>query len=252
MLTPTFIVFLTFFGLCVLFATLHRFVVSDVERALLIRYGRSVGELGPGRHWVFGWSVALERFDAREQSLSLATQEITTADPMSIKASAIVRYRITQPDRVRAASALYTSELYIILQLALRDVVARHELEAHLTDRSTTSAELLERVAPEASRLGLEVIDVALLDVIVRGDLKQAMGEPLQARAEARAKLERARGEAAALRHLSNAAKLLENSSGLAQLRLLETLQRTAEGSGNSLVLGVGGGIGLDLLNDKR
>jgi hypothetical protein len=50
------------------------------------------------------------------------------------------------------------------------------------------------------------------------------------------AALERARGETAALRNLANAARPLEGSPALAQLRLLQHLATT---SGNTYVLGV-------------
>ena len=251
MLNDSITIALTLLALLLLAKSLHLFVVQDVERALLIRRGRNAGELSSGVHWIFGWHVAVERFDAREQTLWVAPQEITTGDPMSIKVSATVRYRVADLDRVRRASTQHTADLHVITQLALRETIARHELESLLSDRSVASAQLLEVVVPRARDLGLEVVAAAVLDIVLRGELKQALGESLRARAEARGKLERARGETATLRHLSNTAKLLENNVGLTRLRLLDAVQRSAEGTNNALVLGLGKEMGLDLTSGK-
>ena len=66
------------------------------------------------------------------------------------------------------------------------------------------------------------------------GDLKNVFAQVVNARKEGLASLERARGETAALRHLANAAKLMEGNPELMQLRLLQALK---EGSGNTIVL---------------
>jgi hypothetical protein len=76
---------------------------------------------------------------------------------------------------------------------------------------------------------------------MVGGELKRAFGEVARARAEALAKLERTRGEAAALRKLANAARLFREHEGLAELKRLALAERAAEGGHNTLVLGLEG-----------
>jgi regulator of protease activity HflC (stomatin/prohibitin superfamily) len=228
---------------------LRQVVVADTEFALLIRDGRFERVLRTGRQWVAGFHVLVERHDRREKNLALPLQEITSADPASLKVSASVRWRMVDPERARASSANVLLDLYSLAQVALREAVGRRELEALLADRGAPSADLLAALAGPAQALGLEVTAAAVLDVVVRGELKDALGAAVQARAEARAKLERARGESAVLRHLANVAGLLE--SRLERLRLLEVAQGAAQSSGNSLVLhlgaeGAAGGLGVE------
>ena len=61
----------------------------------------------------------------------------------------------------------------------------------------------------------------------------------LTARKEAQAKQETARGDAAALRTMANAARVLENNPELLRLRYLETLREVGAGHGNTLFIGM-------------
>jgi regulator of protease activity HflC (stomatin/prohibitin superfamily) len=78
-------------------------------------------------------------------------------------------------------------------------------------------------------------------DIMLPGALKSAFQAEITARQEARAELERARGEAAVLRSMANTAQLLEKSPQLIQLKLLQTLAAT---SGNTIVVDAAGQFG--------
>jgi hypothetical protein len=68
------------------------------------------------------------------------------------------------------------------------------------------------------------------------GDLKRIFSQVVKARKEGQAALEKARAETATLRHLANAASLIDRHPTILQLRLLQAVQ---ESSGNTLVLGM-------------
>ncbi|GAA1513823.1 slipin family protein [Kribbella lupini] len=84
-----------------------------------------------------------------------------------------------------------------------------------------------------AVEFGITVLDVAVRDLGVVGELRSALAETAIEKQRGRAALERARGEAAALRSLANSAKLLDDHPALATLRLV---QAAAE-SGATVVL---------------
>ena len=89
------------------------------------------------------------------------------------------------------------------------------------------------------ARVGFELTEAVVQDVMVGGELKRAFGEVARARATALAGLERARGEAAALRKLANAARLFREHEGLERLKVLALAERAAESAHNTLVLGL-------------
>ena len=213
-------------------------VVADYEVGLRVRFGRVAGRLEPGLRLLWPGERA-ELSDLREQSHTVPPQEITTGDKVPVKASVVVTYKVVVPEAARAATASLAADLHRAAQVALRETLARFELEALLASRAEASAAVQALLAAELQRLGLEVVRAVVLDVVVRGDLKTALSEVVKARAEARAKLERARGETAALRSLANAARMLREHGGLYELRALEAAQLAAGSSANTLVLGL-------------
>ena len=80
--------------------------------------------------------------------------------------------------------------------------------------------------------------ELVVRDLMLPGELRHAYAETALARERGRTDLERARGEAAALRSLANTAKLLEENPTLLHLR---TLQVAAE-AGTTLVISPPGG----------
>ncbi len=84
-------------------------------------------------------------------------------------------------------------------------------------------------------QLGVALEQLELKDIVLPSDLKRAQAQVLMARAEGLAALERARGETAALRNLSNAARLCSDNPALLQLRLLQQL---SAGPGHTVVIG--------------
>jgi hypothetical protein len=86
--------------------------------------------------------------------------------------------------------------------------------------------------------IGVELLNVDVRDVMVPSESKRAYAG-IGARREGEAALERARGEQAALRALANAGRLLEESPGLLQLRVIQQLGAS---SGNTIAPGSGTG----------
>ncbi|GAC1639633.1 MAG: hypothetical protein NVS9B14_20910 [Candidatus Acidiferrum sp.] len=97
----------------------------------------------------------------------------------------------------------------------------------------------MELTSSKAQALGLKLISADVKDIMFSGEMKKAFAQVIKAQKDGLAALERARGETAALRHLANAARTLNDNPNLLQLRALQSL---GESSGNTLVLGVPNG----------
>lgn len=130
--------------------------------------------------------------------------------------------------RPGGASADYQGDLYTALQVALRTAAQAHTLDDLLQKRDEISAAVLK----------------AVRDIMLPAPLKRAYAAELEARKEAAAALERARGEQAVLRKLANLAKTVEGNPGLMQLR---TLQAFADSPNVTVSLGAPGGERLGL-----
>lgn len=234
-------IFLTVvFGLAVLGLVLRWglrcITVFDFERGLRYKGGRFLGVLEAGQYWYVPFRTRIDKVDLRPRSLALSGQEVLTSDGVAVKVSLASKYEIVDPDRAVNKAQDYSAMLYLELQMAAREIISKATADEIVEGRDQFAARLLELSAVGAENLGLKLHGVYLKDVMFPGALKQSFAQVVLARKEGQAALERARGETAALRNLANAAKLMEDSPALLQLRLLHSL---AGSSGNTLVLGV-------------
>ena len=217
-----------------------RIVVQEWERVLLYRDGRFEQELGPGRHRRLRWRRRRVRVSVRPRLLTVAGQEVLTADGLSVKASLLVRCRVEDPRRWHERVEDSDAFLYGALQVAVRESIASRTLDELLSARTALASELVAAVAAAATDLGLAVDDVAVRDLMVPAELRRAAAEAATARAQGMAVLERARAEVAATRALVNAAKLVSDHPGLLQLRTLQAVE-----AGRATVVLTTGGVGL-------
>lgn len=93
-----------------------------------------------------------------------------------------------------------------------------------------------ELVDSVAKQFGYELDAVQVRDLMIVGDLKRVFTQVMSAKQEAPACLERARGEAAAIRVMGDAARVYENSPALLQLQFLKTLE--GAGYNKQLIMG--------------
>jgi regulator of protease activity HflC (stomatin/prohibitin superfamily) len=216
------------------------FIVPEGYAGLLYHNGKFAEVLAPGRHVRWGRNFTLNAQDTRKTTLSVPSQEILTADNVSLKFNLAVTHQMTDPSKAAHEAQNWQAELYNSAQLALRTVVSGLAVDALLTQRTAIGAQLVASMQPEGAKVGINVLAVEVKDVIFPADLKRAFAETLKARQEGQAALERARGETAALRNLANAARMLEGNPALINLRLMQSLSAAQHG-GNTLVLGVPG-----------
>ncbi|MCW2606603.1 MAG: hypothetical protein JWO60_1296, partial [Frankiales bacterium] len=132
-----------------------RIVVQEWERVLLYRDGRFVEELGAGAHRRRRWRTRRVRVLLRPTLLTVAGQEVLTADGLAVKVSLLARVRVAQARAHHEAADVPEEFLYAALQVALRDAVAARTLDVLLAERAALGAELAAAVAVEAALLGL-------------------------------------------------------------------------------------------------
>jgi regulator of protease activity HflC (stomatin/prohibitin superfamily) len=214
------------------------FIVPEGYAGLLYQHGKFVTQLGVGRKVRWGRGFTLAHQDLRKAILPITSQEVLTADNVSLKVTLSVSYQVVDPVMALHDAQNWTADLHNQVQLALRTVVGERAVETLVTQRPSVAAELLALVQPPAARFGVQVHAVELKDLMYPAELKRAFAESLKARQEGKAALERARGESAALRNLANAARTLEGNPELLNLRLLQSIT-SAQSAGNTLVLGM-------------
>lgn len=222
----------------------HVFCVSEGWTGLIYRHGLYVRRINAGRHVIWGRGWTMKQVDLRKVSLTVAGQEVLSADNVSLKASLLISCQIADPAKAMHDTQSWQGDLYNAAQLALRAVAGGLAVEALLGSRGELATQLLARVQADAAKIGVTVHAVEVKDLMFPAELKRAFSDVLKAKQEGLAALERARGESAALRNLANAARVLDGNPALMNLRLMQSLSPSHNGGGgNTLVLGVPGGF---------
>ncbi|HEY0639874.1 MAG TPA: slipin family protein [Pseudonocardiaceae bacterium] len=201
--------------------------VLQWQRAVRLHDGVLAGELGPGRHSLRRRET-VTLVDVRARALVLAAQDVPTADGVLVRASVVLRWRVTDATRFTCEVAEPETELHLAAQTALRVAVAARPHTELDTRRAEIADELTAALARATPRLGIEVLAASLRDVVLPAELRRAALAELVAASEGRAALERARGETAAMRSLLNAARLAEEHPALLQLRTLQAASNAA------------------------
>jgi regulator of protease activity HflC (stomatin/prohibitin superfamily) len=211
----------------------RRVVVRQWESGLLFRHGQHVGTLEPGAHRRWQGGHSLLRIDTRPWILTVPLQEVPTADGIAVRISVALAVRVTEPLTFVTSSQSPIEELYLSVQVALRELAAASSIEALVDGRAQHGQQLRERISGEG--VGVSVERAELKDIVVPAEIRRAQAQVLVAKAEGQAALERARSETAALRGLANAARLAAEQPTLLQLRLLQQLDAS---SGHTVVIG--------------
>ncbi|MBI1340903.1 hypothetical protein GC169_11950 [bacterium] len=216
-------------------------VVEEFQLGLLIRKGLIVETLKPGKYSTWLTENRIELYDLRSRSMHTSGQEVLTSDLLPVRVSLIIRYRIVNPRAYRAQSDQPYSRLYEDVQVELRKRVAAQPLETIVTDRGALVDGFVGALADRAQAVGLELEEVMVRDLTLAGPAKHAYADIWKAKKDGEAALERARGEQASLRSLSNAARMLKGNPELMNLRLLQALAGGAGKPAPTVVLGGGG-----------
>src|SRR6202163_702323 len=73
-------------------------IVQEYERGVIFRLGRLVGAKGPGLFYILPYVDRMVRIDLRTVTLEVPPQEVITRDNVSLKVSAVVYFRVVNPE----------------------------------------------------------------------------------------------------------------------------------------------------------
>lgn len=227
---------------------IRQYNIEPYEKALLYKDGSFDKELAPGNYFFWKNSIPLMvyRIDTRQQQLELNGQEILTKDKANLRINFAALYKVT--DIYKAVeNKEYEKQLYTLLQLALRELIATYTLDELLDKREAINPVILKNVASDAAKLGIELISCGIRDIILPGDMKEIINQVLIAEKKAQANIITRREETASTRSLLNTAKLMEENAMLLKLKEMEYVEKIADKI-NSISLSGGG----DLVNQLK
>jgi regulator of protease activity HflC (stomatin/prohibitin superfamily) len=155
------------------FAVPLRHKVLAFQRGVVLRDGRVEKVIGAGTYWITPKRTLLV-CDMRAKPFQVQGQEMLTQDGMGVRMSLGGEYRVTDPEAFVTASSDAFGTFYLELRQTLRASVAELNGEIVLNENALVIARMRELLTPKAAQLGIEMIQLEVLELVPMGWLREA------------------------------------------------------------------------------
>ena len=214
-------------------------VLREYERAVVFQLGRFWRVKGPGLVLILPYIQQMVRVDLRVVTLDVPPQDVISRDNVSVKVSAVVYFRVVDPQKAIIQVERYLTATSQLAQTTLRAVLGKHELDEMLAERERLNLAVQRILDSQTDAWGIKVTNVEIKQVDLNESMVRAIARQAEAERERRAKIIHAEGEKQASQTLLEAAQMLAQQPEAMQLRYLQTLTQIAGDRGSTIVLPV-------------
>lgn len=212
-------------------------VNQEWQRGVVYRLGRFTNTRGAGLYWIIPGFESVRRVDVRIHTVKLETQETVSRDGVAVRVNAVVWYKVSDPATAVNAVVDAHSAVLQASETALRDTLGQYDLDALLKHRDQVNAKIFYLLKRASKRWGLDVEAVEMRDLDIPETMQRALAREAEASREAKARMIKAQGEAAASATLVEAARAIEQVPTAFELRRLQTLSEIGVEQNTTIVL---------------
>lgn len=225
--------------LVVLFLSSAIRILNEYERGVIFRLGRVIGSKGPGLILLVPMIDKMVKVDLRVVAMDVPPQDVITRDNVSVKVSAVLYFRVIDPNRAIIGVENYLYATSQLSQTTLRSVCGQAELDDLLSEREKINAHIQEILDKDTEPWGIKVAKVEIKHIDLPQEMQRAMAKQAEAERERRAKIIGSEGEYQAAQKLSDAARIIGENPIALQLRFLQTLREVASENNSTTIFPV-------------
>jgi regulator of protease activity HflC (stomatin/prohibitin superfamily) len=214
-------------------------ILNEYERGVIFRLGRVIGSKGPGLILLIPVIDKMVKVDLRVVAMDVPPQDVITRDNVSVKVSAVLYFRVIDPNRAIIGVENYLYATSQLSQTTLRSVCGQAELDDLLAEREKINAHIQEILDKDTEPWGIKVAKVEIKHIDLPQEMQRAMAKQAEAERERRAKVIGAEGEYQAAQKLSDAARIIGETPVAIQLRFLQTLREVAAENNSTTIFPV-------------
>lgn len=170
-------------------------VVREYERLVVFRFGRCIGQKGPGIIFLIPIVDVATRVDLREQYLEVPRQTCITKDNASISIDFLVYWKVTDPTQSVVQVQDFGGATRGIAMTTLRAVVGDIPLDDVLAKREEINSVLRGKLDEVTERWGGKVTSVEIREIDPPKDVQDAMTKQMSAERSRRAMVTAAEGD---------------------------------------------------------
>jgi regulator of protease activity HflC (stomatin/prohibitin superfamily) len=227
-------------------------ILREYERGVIFRLGRMVAPRGPGIIYVIPIVEKFLRVDMRTVTMDVPPQDVITRDNVSVKVSAVVYFRVIDPNRAIREVANYLFATSQLAQVTLRSICGQAELDELLAEREKINTRIQTILDSETDPWGIKVVLVEVKHIDLPQEMQRAMAKQAEAERERRAKVIHADGEFQASEKLAAAAEVIARQPSSMHLRFLQSLVQVAAENNTTIVLPIPVDVITALMNERR
>ena len=203
-------------------------IFREYERGVVFFLGRFQEVKGPGLIIVVPGIQQMVRVQLRTMVYDVPTQDVISRDNVSVKVSAVIYFRVVDPERAIINVEDFFEATSQLAQTTLRSILGQHELDEMLAQRDKLNQGIQVLLDEQTESWGIKVINVEIKHIDIDESMIRAIAKQAEAERERRAKIIHASGELEASEKLLEAAQVLSRQKEALQLRYMQTLTEIA------------------------
>ncbi len=213
-------------------------VLKEWERMPVLRLGRYMGLKGPGLAYLVPLiDRAPVRISTRLDTIQFRTESNLTKDNVPVNVDSVLYMKPVDLEKAVLQVENYYQATQLASQTTLREVIGKVSLNELLAEREKVGAHLREIIDEKTESWGIKATAVEVRDVIIPGNLQDAMSRQAQAERERIARVTLATAEFEASQKMIEAAKNYESSSEGLRLRWMNILYELGQQAGTNTIM---------------
>ncbi len=174
-------------GFVLIMAMFSIFTVSEREKAILLRLGKiEKADFDPGIHLKIPFINNVTKFDGRVLTMDAEPETFLTAEKKNVVVDAFVKWRINDVAQYFTAMGgderLANVRLSQIIKNGLRDEFGKRTIQEVVSgERAEIMDILVVSANKEVEEFGMEVVDVRIKRIDLKGDISEAVYQRMEA-----------------------------------------------------------------------
>jgi regulator of protease activity HflC (stomatin/prohibitin superfamily) len=213
-------------------------VLREWERMPVLRLGRYKGLKGPGLIYLIPLiDRAPVKISTRLDTIQFRTESTLTMDNVPVNVDSVLYMKPVDLEKAVLQVENYYQATQLASQTTLREVIGKVSLNELLAEREKVGAHLREIIDEKTESWGIKATAVEVRDVIIPGNLQDAMSRQAQAERERIARVTLATAEFEAAQKMIEAAKMYESSHEGLRLRWMNILYELGQQAGSNTIM---------------
>lgn len=180
-------------------------VIRPVEKGLVERFGRYQRTLEQGLRWVIPFVDRVIKVNVTEIRLDIARQQVITKDNLNLEIDGVVYFRVQEVQKAIYNVNDFFTSIPSLAQTTLRSIIGDMQFSEINAQRQTINSKIEGELDSQTQSWGIDILRVELQDVRPSSDVQRAMDKVVTAEREKEAKITAATAEKEASRQVAEA-----------------------------------------------